>query len=641
MGHLAHVLGSIAFGHSVLDPHLGQRLLASCLAVGGYGVHDDHLCALTVPQQAGQAFPLSLYQDERGTVTLLTGCLFDSVDVARSLSVATDTPDTVLLAHWITRRGAETLGELAGDFALAHWSPADQRLVLAVAPLAGRLLYWHRDGTDCHFANTVALLQRIPTVPRTLDMLALTTRFAGRVGDLGRSVYQNIGQVPPGTLLDIRADGQRHVPLWQPENNQRIRLSSDQEYLEQADALLQQAVARRLRQTSKPAFLASGGLDSTAMLTAALRQQQQPVPVHSYTVVPPPGLSVTADRGWYADERPKIAALAADYPALQTTLCHSSTPSAIETDPTLLFQTTGQPCSNACHLGWFSSAYQAMQKQGHDVALNAGMGNFSLSYDGFLCFYDLVRDGRPLTALRLLRQVARYQGKALLPFLRATLINPMIPRPLFYQLRRLRNRPPPLTAFNLLRQSWIEQVGVEDYLDAHDESLVQTLGTSSRQQCLYFLNEKRVLSLPSSMALEITYGLHLRDVFADRDLLEFCLAIPREQYILDGRPRSLIRRLLQDRAPDSIVNESLGGQQAVEWPHRLQPQRAAFADALDSFADNQMLPEMLDLPRLRHLLDQWPEADSMPASNRLLYGFTVSNAIQMGRFVRWASGSNR
>ncbi|AEO47792.1 asparagine synthase-related protein [Rhodospirillum rubrum] len=572
---------------------------------------------------------------------MFSGYLFDRERLARKLGGDHSWPDVRLAAAWIAHHGLDRLADLAGDYALSHWDPGARRLFLAVAPMGSRLLYWHRVGTICHFATTVAGLHRIPDIPRVVDPLHLTARFSAMVGDPTRTVYKDIHQIVPGDMLVADVNANRYVPLWRPDAERRLRLANEREYLEAADELLERAVARRLQAAHAPAFLSSGGLDSAAMLTTASRLAGDRK-VRSYTIVPSPGLCVTADRGWYGDERAKVADLAASHTNLDIRLCHSLVPSPLETNPAHLFMATGLPCMIANQIGWLDIAFQQMQQAGHDAVLSGQSGNFTFSYDGNLCFADLIREGRPLTALRLLAQVARYKQQGFAPMVRHRVVVPLLPDAFYYGQRRWRGRPHPLADRTLTRPGWREKVGLDDYLADHGEQPFQERDSRSRQQIIHFMLKRRAMTLPNAHALETVRGTHYRDVYADRDLLEFILAIPRDQFILDGRNRSLARRLLAMRGvPDSIVNERAIGQQRVDWNHRMTPQLEAYAADLDSFSQDGLIAEMLDLPKMRHMLATWPKTDHPHETMRLSHGFVFANAMQMGRFVRWANGGNQ
>ncbi len=575
-----------------------------------------------------------------GCVTVLSGYLFDPEALARSLSLGPGLADAAIAAAWLERHEPDRLAELPGDFALAQWCPHDARLLLAVAPMAGRLIYWHLGVGTFSCATTVAALHRIPSVPREIDPLQFTTRFTARIGDASRTIYRDVRLLSPGEMLVADGHGCRKTVLWEPDLARRIHLGSDAAYAEAARELLDRAVANRMRTARSPGFLASGGLDSAAILTSAARQSEHR-PIHSYTAIPPSGVALTPGSRRYLSEQPKLAALAAQYPNLHPSFCSGSTPAAMETHPAGLFMHKALPCMMASHLAWFDPAHRAIQRAGHDVVLVGDMGNFTLSFDGLACFSDLVREGRLLTAVRLMRRVAAYSGRQTRSILRNSILVPLLPRRLAERHRQRRLGRHPLARHAAIRSAWLDDVGISAYTEAHGESSVVGAFSDSRQLIAHFVTKRRTERIQNHLLLESVYGFQHRDVFADRDLLEFCLAIPREQFIIDGRDRSLIRRVLEGQAPRCIVNETCHGHQNPEWVSRLLQQRETFAAEIESFSQHPMLAEMLDIPRLRTLLDQMPRTAEEGEGRQLEYTTAFTRAIQMGRFVRWSTGANQ
>ena len=62
-------------------------------------------------------------------------------------------------------------------------------------------------------------------------------------------------------------------------------------------------------------------------------------------------------------------------------------------------------------------------------------------------------------------------------------------------------------------------------------------------------------------ALQVDY----RDPTADVRLLEFCFAVPMEQFLRDGMLRALARRALADRLPKQVLEETRSGLQVADW----------------------------------------------------------------------------
>jgi asparagine synthase (glutamine-hydrolysing) len=129
-----------------------------------------------------------------------------------------------------------------------------------------------------------------------------------------------------------------------------------------------------------------------------------------------------------------------------------------------------------------------------------------------------------------------------------------------------------------------------------------------------------------------------RDPTADVRLLEFCLAIPTDQFLHDGIPRALARRVLIDRLPKLVLDESRRGLQAADWHERLMPGR--IADELDRIEACSLAVRAIDLPRLRRLVEDWPaggwERDEVSNPYRL----ALLRAISAGHFLRRAMGAN-
>src|SRR4029079_6326361 len=65
------------------------------------------------------------------------------------------------------------------------------------------------------------------------------------------------------------------------------------------------------------------------------------------------------------------------------------------------------------------------------------------------------------------------------------------------------------------------------------------------------------------------WQIDCRDPTADIRLLEFCLAVPTEQFLQNGVQRALARRALADRLPKMVLEENRRGLQGADWHERL------------------------------------------------------------------------
>ncbi|CCG40572.1 asparagine synthase-related protein [Magnetospirillum molischianum] len=605
--------------------------------------HDDiaalaHAQRIVTTEDRAERQPI---KDPAGRVILFDGYLFEPSPIIGDLGLPPHTPDSQIAAAWLDRYGFETLHKLRGDYSFALWDPREQRLHLIAAPMAMRIVYWHARPKGFWFATTLSALHQFPSVPKTLDPLQLALQFTASVADPADTLYKNIRLVPPGTYLTADARGVRERAFWRLDTRRRVTLRTPQAYAEAARDLLDQAVQRNLRSAQTPGVLLSGGLDSSAVAASAARLLA-PAPLYTYTAEPPPGQGVAARDGWYDRERPYVDALAARYPNLYPHFCHSTEPASIEIDPTPFFVAGGRPQSNANHLGWFDPAYRAAQRNGHAMLLTGDCGNFTLSFSGLRGLGDFARGGRLDKLIQLLPGAARFRQRTLWGTLKAHVLLPALPPKLRAALWRWRHPDEePSTKYAAIRSEFAVRVGLGAALQAQGDDGLSFYTTDSRKLIAHHMEAQRMRTLETIRTVRAYYGFEVRDPFADPDLAEFCLAIPREQYLLGGVQRSLARRALADRLPAALLAERGYGRQNPEWFTRMTAQRESFAAEIERLTNVPLAAEMLDLPRLKQLIDTWPQDASAAEARRFEFAQMLPRAIQTGRFIRWSERGNQ
>ncbi|WP_042699142.1 asparagine synthase-related protein, partial [Azospirillum sp. B506] len=135
-------------------------------------------------------------------------------------------------------------------------------------------------------------------------------------------------------------------------------------------------------------------------------------------------------------------------------------------------------------------------------------------------------------------------------------------------------------------------------------------------------------------------GVERRDPLGDVRLAEFCFAIPADQFTRFGQDRFLARRVLADRLPPEVLQERRIGRQGAEWFDWIGRQRAWLAAELDGIEASALGREVIDVPRLRAILDDWP-ADAEVAEPRYMQVMNIlGRGVAVGSFIRWAEGAN-
>ena len=145
-------------------------------------------------------------------------------------------------------------------------------------------------------------------------------------------------------------------------------------------------------------------------------------------------------------------------------------------------------------------------------------------------------------------------------------------------------------------------------------------------------------------AYQAVHGIDVRDPCADRRVVDFCFSIPSEQYVAHVEPygpltRSLVRRAMRDRLPAATFTRTTRGQQGADWYLSMRDAMPSLRPQLLLNEQSPIAARMLDLPRMRRLLDTWPDDLTQLSSPESLHssfawGDSLCRAFSFGYFIR-------
>jgi len=183
--------------------------------------------------------------------------------------VRPDAHDSELILHAYAKWGTPCLEHLKGDFSFAIWDARNKRLFCARDQFGIRPFYYVQLGDLFLFSNTLNCVRMHPEVSGELNDSAIGDFLLfGLNYDNSTTTFRDVQRLPPAHCLTFSADGLRIKRYWAPPTDGRIRYSKPEEYVENFQSLLQDAVADRLRM-DRVGILLSGGLDSSAVAAVA------------------------------------------------------------------------------------------------------------------------------------------------------------------------------------------------------------------------------------------------------------------------------------------------------------------------------------------------------------------------------------
>ncbi len=644
---MAIFAGVVRFDDAPIDCSFEQQLTREIAGAGGrieICLARGALFARKVA--AGQYFPqtdrrLAVVDDGRALFAA-----FARLDNREELGTALgftraereNTADPILLKKMLERWGDAGVARCLGTFAFARWQPAERCLMLGRDCLGNHTLLFHHAGRALFFSNSIATLLALPDVPRRIDELALANFLALNPRHPTRTLYCGIERVPNRTLVTVdRADVRRRY-YWAPNFGAPPPYRRDEDYVERARELFDQAVAAVTADVADVAISTSGGLDSSA-IAATVARLGSVKRITCYTLLPPADLHVDVGPDEYASEQDKIETLARMYPALELRLLAPDRPHALDEDDTRYFARASLPSFGPSILGWAAFLKDAVIAAGHPVQLEGRGGNLGLTWKGNCSLLALLRGRQWGTFAREFVAVARNNKHGLARTFASDILWPGAPDSLRRFGHRLRGRDViGISHHSALNPDFIAEHGlVRQWQDEAFDGWHMFNGWQPARHRARRLFDHYHAHRDTIHWLD---DIDVRAPLADRRLLEFALSVPEPLYRRNGVPRSFARAVFADRLPREILSEQRRGAVGGAWFRRLTEKRPSIAAEIERLENSATARRLIDLPRLKRLVDQWP-ADEHAAQLRLVdYELALSRGIHVGRFIRWVEGGN-
>jgi asparagine synthase (glutamine-hydrolysing) len=544
--------------------------------------------------------------------------------------------DPMLMLRAIERWEDEAVDRLDGNFAFAFWDSRRGRLLLARDFLGERPLHYSQGRGFFAFASMPKGLHALPAIPRGPDREAMAGFLALLPEDGSETYFEGVSKVRAGEIIEVSRAGLKPRLWWRP-SLEPLRLKSTDDYAEALRAHFDRAVAVRIEGAGpRVAAHLSGGLDSsTVAATAARLMAPNGGRVTAFTAVPREGYDTSEITDSFADESVHAAAVAAMYPNMDHLLVRNGGSPFADLDR--LFFIYERPTLNLCNGVWAHRIMDMARQQGNRVLLTGSRGNMSFSYDGMPLLTQLLSSGR---LLRLAREsLALVRNGTRIGTVAAQTLGPFVPVPLWLAIARLRGSGRKLADYSAISpeaaQAFrVAERGAERGLDPSYRPRRDPLETR-----LWVM--RRTDHGNYNKGFLAGWGIDVRDPTADRRLIEFCLAVPTDQYLRHGTRRALARTAFADRLPGKVINETLKGYQAADWHEGLAAARGELGEELGRIEACSEAAEALDHAAMRGLVENMPSGGWHKGNTTQKYRLGLLRGVSAGHFLRKAAGSNQ
>lgn len=523
-----------------IDPRCFQRVTSALdhRAIDGSGLWSAHdgLVALwhgqfwTTPEDEGERQPLCA----GGISLVFDGRIDNRGDILEALGIAraeaASISDAALALEAYRRWGGAFLSRLQGPFAIIVWDAAAHRLLGARDIIGRRTLFYRLNGGDAILASEPGALLGGDVSGEELDEVFLAHLFALRPAPTGRTLFQDVRELPPGHSLIVE-NGILRIARHATLDQTPIRYRGIEDYGEHFSELLERAVRRRMRALGPPAVMMSGGLDSTSVAVFAGRAMAAETPRRRLSV-----LSYVFDVLTDLDERRWMVPMVARYDLDQTTVL------ADDAGPLSDFESWSWNASGP-DTGPFrplnERLYAAARAKGHRVLLT-GAASDGLFVNGRASWLaDLVDDGRWTEALAEFSRHLRRLGP--LVVLRSESAHRLV--------ARLRGRAPRAER----PPAWLTPLAADCVAGNPPDGLpisAQRLPTDTFA-ALAAVNQSDGIATGDG---EHRARIEVRDPFTDAALVSFMLSIPAYALYNQGTSKLILRQAMASTLPAQVLD---------------------------------------------------------------------------------------
>ena len=509
---------------------------------------------------------------------------------------------------------------------------------LSRSPIRAPPLYYHHSDALIAAASVPRALFAAG-VPQRLNEAQYADLAFFNFSDLEATCFEDVARVPLGSVVELEHGKPRTLRrLYDVLNMPRTPVRSDEEVIARVSDLLDQGVKVALKGFERPGATLSSGLDLPQVAVRALAALPAGQGLPTFTFHPAKEFHGRSPAWMNGNERPMVEAFAALHPGLDP---HFTSNEGLDPLHRLneLFHLMGCAAPYQGTMYVFHGILAEASKQSCDLLLMADSGNRTFSDKGEAGFVEYFLKGRWRQLWLALTRPAIYKGPLAQRFVVRT-ASAFLSTSLWRRLRPwFTGRTHLIELMQPFSAEFLERSGARRRLSKSGRYPGRHNPWSRRDLRRFLFDDEDWLA-DVYQGFEQMYGIALRDPTSYRPLVEYCLGLPIEMFMRDGELRWLARQLAKGIMPEEQRLNVLHGYWDADWQVRLSPRREEFRRELDQLGKDERFARMLDIPRLRAALDNWPDETEVDWQKTHAPQLAVPAALLTARFIKFVEGRN-
>jgi asparagine synthase (glutamine-hydrolysing) len=219
--------------------------------------------------------------DDGQIIVVQNGEIFNHIelaqDLARTCHPCRTHSDTEVLLRLYESEGMGFLHKLNGMFAFAIIDKREQAMYIVRDRIGVKPLYVHDDGRQLTFASEIKSILKAGMPKPAMDKEALHHYLSFNYVPAPYTMYEGIKHLMPGHAMKVTRDGSETWRWWNLADVQPVHGRSEADWIEEFNAIIDDAVRLRLRCDVPFGAFLSGGVDSSTVVGLMARHMTEPV----------------------------------------------------------------------------------------------------------------------------------------------------------------------------------------------------------------------------------------------------------------------------------------------------------------------------------------------------------------------------
>lgn len=219
--------------------------------------------------------------DDGQIIVVQNGEIFNHIELAQDLARAGHPcrthSDTEVLLRLYESEGMGFLHKLNGMFAFAIIDNREQALYIVRDRIGVKPLYVHDDSRQLTFASEIKSILKAGMPKPAMDKEALHHYLSFNYVPAPYTLYEGIKHLMPGHVMKVTSDGSKTWRWWNLADVQPVHGRTEADWIEEFNAIIDDAVRLRLRCDVPFGAFLSGGVDSSTVVGLMARHMTEPV----------------------------------------------------------------------------------------------------------------------------------------------------------------------------------------------------------------------------------------------------------------------------------------------------------------------------------------------------------------------------